>query len=315
MSTTLRAALDETMSDWQQALPEPWRPVFRNVSLNSAGVPARWRHDPWVPIFPVFKHRETRKVFQAGGIRRTDQVNLVGVPYFAHTFRALLVPPDNVRVVIVGQDPYPDITDATGQSFEQGNLRGWVQDAHWVAGSLKPILMVAAAEHTGNSAYAQPKPSRYADPGWNLLVNRLATKKLKLAPPDKLFPAYQKQGVLWLNTTLSISLFRVPPDQDKPSYQTAHFGYWKPFVSRLFEHVVAREGKPVVFGLWGTWAKGFKNEIKAAAEKAGNAERVRFVEAGHPVTNAFLQRPRNVLADINAELAVLGARAVKWFPT
>ena len=72
-----------------------------------------------------------------------------------------------------------------------------------------------------------------------------------------------------LNTTLTISLFRIPPDKNKPGYQTAHSEYWKPFVSRLFEHVVAREGKYVVFGLWGSWAKGFKKQIKAAAKEVG----------------------------------------------
>lgn len=313
MSITLREALNETMRGWKQALPEPWRPVFKNVTLNSAGVPTKWKHDPWVPIFPVFKDYRTQKVFQARGIRRSDKFNLIGIPYYAHTFRALLVPPKKIRVVIVGQDPYPDITDATGQSFEQGNLRDWVQDAHNVAGSLKPILKLAAAAYTGYKYYAKPMVN-FKDPGWDRLVNALSAGDLKLMSPDKLFPAYQKQGVLWLNTTLTISLFRIPPDKNKPGYQTAHSEYWKPFVSRLFEHVVAREGKYVVFGLWGSWAKGFKRQIKAAAEEAGTDKQVQFVEAGHPVTKPFIERPKNVFTDINEKLVDLGGKPIKWFP-
>lgn len=312
MSITLREALDETMNGWKHALPEPWRSVFADVTLNSAGVPAKLAHDPWVPIFPVFKDYETRQVFQADGRKR----NLIGIPGNAHTFRALLVPPEKVRVVIVGQDPYPNISDATGQSFEQGNLDGWVQDGHRVAGSLRPILKLAAAEHTKDRRYAEPKPgSKSSDPGWDRLVAALSAGKLELAPPNKLFASYQSQGVVWLNTTLSISLFRVPPGQGVKGYQTAHAEYWKPFVSRLFEFVVARDERPVVFGLWGSWAKGFKTQIKAAAKAAGTENQVRFVEAGHPVTNPFLQRPSNVLTDINQQLGELGGKAIKWFPT
>ena len=116
MSISLREALEETMKGWRKALPEPWRPVFKNIALDASGVPLKWKHEPWIPIFPVFKSQIDGSIVQASG----QKGNLIGVPRDAHTFRALLVPPDKVRVVIVGQDPYPDIADATGQSFEQG---------------------------------------------------------------------------------------------------------------------------------------------------------------------------------------------------
>jgi uracil-DNA glycosylase len=313
MSTTLRDALDETMRGWKQALPEAWRPVFKDTSLNTSGIPAKWKHHPWIPIFPVFKDHRTGKIFQAGKISRKDNPNLIGIPYFAHTFRALLVPPEKVRVVIVGQDPYPDITDATGQSFEQGSIRDWIRDSHDVAGSLKPILKLAAHDHTGNDLYARPR-SGYKDHGWDQLVADLKGGVLQLARPDKLFPAYQKQGVLWINTTLSISLFRVPPGKDVPGYQKAHSEYWKPFVSRLFEYLASRTKKPVVFGLWGSWAKSYKAQIVDAAKDSGTRDTVRFLEAGHPVTPAFLKRPTNALSDINKQLVELGQKPINWFP-
>ena len=53
-------------------------------------------------------------------------------------------------------------------------------------------------------------------------------KKIKLAAPQKLFSKYQEQGLLWLNTTLTISLFR-----SSQNHQQAHAAYWKPFVTAL----------------------------------------------------------------------------------
>ncbi len=169
-------------------MPEPWRAVFGDVQLDSKAIPLWLKHLPWVPIFPVFKHQETGDIFQASPTPKKGS-NLVGLPGVAHTFRALLVPPQSVKVVVVGQDPYPDITDATGQSFEQGSIEDWVDDAHRVAGSLKPILQTAAAAVLGDERY------RVQWKGWNELADNIAKKKVKLAPPRKLFPAYQKQGI------------------------------------------------------------------------------------------------------------------------
>lgn len=322
MAITLRDALEETMKGWQKALPEPWRPIFKSTTLDAKSIPLWLKHQPWVPIFPVFRNQATGEIFQAAPIPKPDRdkgiksPNLVGLPYFAHTFRALLVPPDEVKVVVVGQDPYPDIKDATGQSFEQGSINDWVKDSHNVAGSLKPILQTAAAADRNDD-------KRYRVPwkGWTALASDIAAKKFKVAAPDQIFPAYQKQGILWLNTTLSISHFRVYPkgkpdsSGNPPGYQEAHASYWKPFVSQLFDHIVSRgEDKPVVFALFGTWAKKFKPAIKAAAEAAGNVKAVKFVETGHPVTKPFIERKKNPFVEINEKLAQLGEKTIKWLP-
>lgn len=307
---TLRDALEETMAGWQKALPEPWRPVFKGVKLDSKSVPTWLKHQPWVPIFPVFRNQSTGEVFQASP-EPEKGTNLIGIPKVAHTFRALLVPPDEVKVVVVGQDPYPDITDATGQSFEQGSIEDWVKDSHRVAGSLKPILQTAAAAATGDD-----KRYRVQWEGWDALASDIADRKVRVASPDKIFQAYQKQGVLWLNTTLTISHFRVTPKGKSSGFQEAHAAYWKPFVSRLFEHIVGRGPEnPVVFALFGSWAKAFKPDIQEAAEAAGNTGAVTFVETDHPVTKPFIERKRNPLSEINEKLKALGEKPINWLPS
>ena len=81
MAIRLRDALEETMGGWKQAVSEPWRPVFDNVSLDVRGVLAGLNHYPWMPIFPVFKDHKTRKVFQADETRERNETNFIGVPY------------------------------------------------------------------------------------------------------------------------------------------------------------------------------------------------------------------------------------------
>ena len=285
MSDLLRDALEETMKGWRDELPKPWQPVFEDVQLNASGVPEAMKHHPWVPIFPVFR-----------------PPHALGAPRFAHTFRAFKgVTPKKVRVVVVGQDPYPDVAKATGQSFEQGNLRDILQDRHRVSSSLRAILQNAAADKYRRTRYRDPKK------GWDRLLGDLQKEKAELAPLRYLFTRYQKQGVLWLNTTLTISLFRSEDD-----HQKGHLAYWKPFVSALIKHVVSLD-RPLVFALWGSWAKAYEPEIRKQAKAAGTLEHIAFAKARHPVVKQFLQG-ENVLTEVNLALQGFGEKQIDWFP-
>ena len=48
--------------------------------------------------------------------KRADQGERI-LPDKKHLFRALEIKPEQVKVIIVGQDPYPNISDAIGLSF------------------------------------------------------------------------------------------------------------------------------------------------------------------------------------------------------
>jgi len=285
MADLLRDALEETMKGWRDELPKPWQPVFEDVQLNASGVPEAMKHHPCVPIFPVLR-----------------APHALGAPRFAHTFRAFKgLSPKKVRVVVVGQDPYPDIAKATGQSFEQGNLRDILLDSHMVSSSLRSILQNAAADKYGHARYRDPGK------GWTHLIRDLQKEKLQLAPLGCLFSRYQKQGVLWLNTTLTISLFR-----SKDNQQKGHLAYWQPFVSALIKHLVS-EDHPLVFALWGSWAKAYEPEIRKQAKAAGTLEQIAFAKARHPVVKQFLQG-ENVLTEVNLALQGFGEKPIDWFP-
>jgi len=72
-------------------VPEPWRDVLASHEdlINSIGRELQQRADKGERILPDRKW----------------------------VFRSLEMPPEDVKVIIVGQDPYPNISDAVGLAF------------------------------------------------------------------------------------------------------------------------------------------------------------------------------------------------------
>ncbi len=296
MPTKLRDALEETMTGWKHAVPAAWRDAVAGVTLDAAGVRDGLMIDPWVPIFPNCGLAEILGAPKRGSRR------------VYHTFRALqLLSPSQVKVVILGQDPYPDIAKATGASFEQGDLTDWVKDAHRISSSLCNILLCAAAAQTGRDTYRDLKD------GLARLVDDVAARRLQPPAPHELFPAYGRQGVLWLNTTLSISLFREGPGKAEV-HQKGHAEYWRPLVDSLLGFLVGRPDKRLVVALWGAWAKKFREPLQAKAQVAGSAGRLQFAVAPHPVNATFVTE-KNSLVDINARLTGMGETPISWLPS
>ena len=86
-------------------------------------------------------------------------------------FRALrLVAPDEVKVVVIGQDPYPTAGHADGLAFSAGQ---------WQAALAARIFEVLAAD----------RPARFRRPSWKL-------------------DAWARQGVLLLNPVLTVEVGR-----------------------------------------------------------------------------------------------------------
>jgi uracil-DNA glycosylase len=130
-------------------------------------------------------------------------------PKGSEWFRALdLTPPDEVRVVILGQDPY----HGEGQ-------------AHGLCFSVKPGV--------------QPPPS---------LVNIFKELKsdLGVEPARHGFlEHWAKQGVLLLNSVLTVELGRAASHRDRG---------WERFTDAIIREVNAK-AEPVVFMLWGSHAQ------------------------------------------------------------
>ena len=130
-------------------------------------------------------------------------------------FRAMrLTDYDDIKVVIIGQDPYHGTGEAEGLSFS-------VKDGIRKPPSLKNIFK----ELKDDLGYDEPKSG-------------------------SLIP-WAKQGVLLLNAILTV-------EKDKPlSHQKLD---WQVFTDKVISKINERE-KPVVFILWGNFAKSKKKLI------------------------------------------------------
>lgn len=82
-------------------------------------------------------------------------------------FRALEIPPDEVRVLVIGQDPYPNIQDACGLAFSVSPRKSGLPGS--LMNIQKEILTDIGITHTADGDLA-----RWAEQGV-MLLNRVLT--------------------------------------------------------------------------------------------------------------------------------------------
>lgn len=146
--------------------------------------------------------------------RRTHEV----VPPEEQTFRAFeLTPYDAVRVVILGQDPYPTPGNADGLAFSVSNPAAKTPD------SLRNIFAELTAD------IGAPVPTSNSLAGW------------------------ARQGVLLLNTALTL---RVGDQDDHNKHRRWRWNRqgWHTFTDAVVSEISAKE-LPTAFILWGADAR------------------------------------------------------------
>ncbi len=147
-----------------------------------------------------------------------NAISLSTSPVKENIFNALkLTPLNDTKVLILGQDPYPNPLDAHGLAFSSRNKI--------TPGSLKNIFI--AIDKTYNS-------------------NLFKTKYNELT-------SWAKQGVLLLNTSLT---FEKKQDKKlEQKRQNENLRLWKPFINLVITKLILRENKPLVMLLWGDKAQ------------------------------------------------------------
>src|SRR5262249_44724923 len=228
-----------------------------------------------------------------------------------HIFRTFEnTDPAHVRAVLLGQDPYPKSHWATGRAFEQGNLEKWPEEPHKVADSLRRIVQTIASACTGNTSYAA------GDPGWKILIREARTGQCSLNPPKELFDYLERQGTLFLNTSLTVSTIGW---DSTPKETHGHFYLWAPLVARVLSSFASRECGHVIFLLFGRHAEAVfdRSGAKTVAQNAGTWKtRADVVRHFHPAAitrhgPAFLPPPNPFMA-ANQLLLRMGAEPIGW---
>jgi uracil-DNA glycosylase len=281
----LRDALNDFSVGWRDDLSPTWRSALAEVGPNPLGVLSTLTFAPAEPIYPT-----RRNVVLAGA--RAD----------AHVFRAFdAVEPSNVRCVLIGQDPYPALSRATGRSFEQGDIAAWTGKASSVASSLRVLLRMLVAARTGNTAVLKMN--------WASFMQFAAT--ISLESPRDLFDRLQAQGVLCLNAGLTITRYK---SGGSPEQTKGHIPFWKPVVGQVLRSVATRQTGHVVFLCLGQYAQKLlvSERVELEAGVAGTwGTRATLVALPHPVAPGFISGPNPFVA-VNAQLASLGAAPIAW---
>lgn len=290
----LRRALGEYLADWRSDLPAAWRRVLADVEPALAAVRANLQLRAKEIIFPGRRGHE-----------------IAGTPAGSHVFRALdRIAPCDVRVIVVGQDPYPLRKQATGRAFEQGDLTVWpANPGAPLSPSLARIVQCVAAARSGDDGYVA------GDAEWKRLHRDRAA--LRLQSPGKIFDHWQRQGVLFLNAGLTLSRF---VKGGGPEQRFGHIPLWRPVVQAIFQRLAARKQGQLVFALWGAPARNVfaRSGVRAAAVEAGTwGARVDLVEHVHPNARSksgapgFFRAPNPFVA-INDTLRAMGAAPIDW---
>jgi uracil-DNA glycosylase len=290
MATTLRDAMRALLDGWRGDVAPAWSAALAGVEPDLDAVRADLALGDGEVVFPGRKGRPP-----AGA--RPD----------AHVFRALDgVAPADVRVVVMGQDPYTRVEQATGRSFEQGDLRDWLGKPR-VTPSLRRIVQALARRRTGELSYLDGRG------GWGRVVSDLRSGALAIEDPRALWDRWQRQGVVFLNAILTFNRFQ-------PDFQfRGHQPLWRPVLVRLLDVLVRRPESPLVCVAWGGKAADAirSARVEESARAAGTWQtRVRVVTASHP--NAFGAPPPffagsgDPLQDVNDALVAMGGQAIDW---
>ncbi len=163
-------------------------------------------------------------------------------PSVEKVLRFFELPLHSVKVLILGQDPYPQPGVATGRAFEVGDLKSWNEPFKNI--SLKNIIRALYKAYSGKI----------------LKFNEIKEKfdnEFPLLPPGKLFRHWEKQGVLLLNTSFTCI----------PGNPGSHKKIWGEFSFQLLSFI-NKKYPSITWFLWGnhafeaTFGLGIVNSIK-----------------------------------------------------
>jgi uracil-DNA glycosylase len=153
-------------------------------------------------------------------------------PVAGKVLRFLETDLSKVKVIILGQDPYPQKGAATGRAFEVGTLKSW--DEKFKQSSLRNILRAIYV------AYNESDSQNDAAPTLTDVRAKMSSGNFKILPPDEFFGSLEKQGVLFLNTTFTC----------ETGNAGSHIKIWENFSECLLSYI-SRENKRAVWFLWG----------------------------------------------------------------
>jgi uracil-DNA glycosylase len=277
----LREAMAAYAINWKEELSPEWQDLLGGIEPEVTAIPGTIELCEDFPIVP--SRRDLNSESQPG-----------------HTFKAFEgLSPNRVRVVVLGQDPYPSAEKATGRSFEVGGSSRW-------SDPLRPSMAKLFRSVFGT----REDLARFADPkvSWYWIRKHIASLDNRLETPHECFERWQRcEGVLWLNSALTITRFKKNGLHDD---QKAHLAFWYPVIKRILTKLAARPGRHLVILALGHTAQEVIDKIENEPNFVGWGPRVAIVRYPHPRRPGYLRG--NPFLQVNQKLNDLGERKLNW---
>jgi uracil-DNA glycosylase len=207
------------------------------ASLFLRGLPV---HSDWNTFL-------TDEILEQIAVTEREVIKTGYTPGRMNVLRFLTFPLSSAKIIILGQDPYPQPGAATGRAFEVGNLQSWSLPYKNI--SLKNIIRAVYKAYTGEIA------------AYNEIKKKL-DNEFPLLPPGKLFAHWESQGILMLNTSFTC----------EPWKPGSHQKLWKEFTSGLLEFIADKTPDATWF-IWGTHASEATRHLKL----------INSIETRHPM--------------------------------
>ncbi|MCX5773880.1 MAG: uracil-DNA glycosylase [Fusobacteria bacterium] len=180
-------------------------------------------------------------------------------PSKENIFKALSRDISTAKVIILGQDPYPQKGAATGLAF-QVSAASWLDKE--INTSLKNILKLLYFSYENKRATIEE------------IRSEILLGKFLISAPHKLLDSWQRQGVILLNTALTTKVLEAG----------SHLSIWKEFTSDLLDYM-AHKNQNLEFFLWGNKVAPFKKSLKFG----------KISESNHPAICGNLENPKDFL--------------------
>lgn len=283
MPLRLREAMAETLADWESDLPAAWRSTLGAIGDDFDCIDADLVLEAWEPIFPVRRGR-----------------HFPGQPKGAHALAAFDgIAPDNVRCMILGQDPYPEPGFATGRAFEAGNVACWFELDKMFSKSVRAYMQLIVAARTGDHCLAESFDR------WPDVRGLLTDPATPFEGPGAIADRWVREGVLLLNASLTLSRFQVGVD---PHQARGHLPFWRPLMLSVVEALCEGDA-PVVFIAFGAAAADIFRQVGLAEGVSG---RRALIVREHPAfADAVLGKP-NPFVLCNTYLETMGGQPIAW---
>jgi uracil-DNA glycosylase len=288
MTLLLKDAMREILAEWREDLDPSWRALVADEALGFEAMDPTLTLEPWEPVFPARKGKP-----------------YPGAPKGSHILRAFDgLAPEDIRVVVLGQDPYPCGAFSTGRAFEAGNVAEWRELEKMFSVSVRTFMLLIAAARSRDESYARSVAE------WPRLRAEIEAGAFALEPAAEIADRWTRQGVLLLNTALTLSRFAVAGD---PHQLRGHLPLWRPFIASVLRNLAARETPIVFIGFGGQAAQALAAaDITPTMEGERPAANVACILREHPARGDEVLAPRNPFTLANLNLAALGASPVSW---